>query len=66
MADRPRKTTRLTVSLEEDDYEALNRIALSRDVSLSWVIRRAIRQFVENPVDPDARESANFAKQKKQ
>lgn len=65
MADRPRKTTRLTVSLEEHDYEALNRIALSRDVSLSWVIRRAIRQFVENPVDPDARESANFAKQKK-
>ena len=65
MADRPRKTTRLTVSLEEQDYDALSKIALSRDVSLSWVIRQAIRQFVGSPLDPDVNDATNFAKQKK-
>lgn len=48
MTERPRKGTRLTVSLEERDYRALGEIALARDVSLSWVIRQAIRQFIES------------------
>jgi hypothetical protein len=30
---RPRKATRLTVSLEEQDYRTLNEIALARDAS---------------------------------
>lgn len=47
MADRPLKSTRLTVSLEEQDYDTLTEIALARDVSLSWVIRQAVRQFIE-------------------
>jgi predicted transcriptional regulator len=47
MNERPRKATRLTVSLEEQDYRTLNEIALARDASLSWVIRQAIRQFIE-------------------
>jgi hypothetical protein len=49
MNERPRKATRLTVSLEEQDYRALNEIALARDASMSWVIRQAIRQFIETP-----------------
>lgn len=50
MNERPRKATRLTVSLEEQDYRTLNEIALARDASISWVIRQAIRQFIEvNP-----------------
>jgi len=55
MNERPRKDTRLTVSLEQQDYLALNEIALARDVSISWVIRQAIRKFIEaNPrqIDP--------------
>jgi predicted transcriptional regulator len=48
MTERPRKATRLTVSLEEQDYRMLNEIALARDASLSWVIRQAIRQFIES------------------
>jgi predicted transcriptional regulator len=48
MTERPRKATRLTVSLEEQDYRMLNQIALARDASLSWVIRQAIRQFIES------------------
>jgi hypothetical protein len=47
MNERPRKATRLTVSLEEQDYRTLNEIALARDASVSWVIRQAIRQFID-------------------
>ena len=57
MSERPRKATRLTVSLEEKDYRALSEIALSRDASVSWVIRQAIRQFIDaspKPIDQPA------------
>lgn len=47
MNERPRKATRLTVSLEEQDYRTLSEIAMARDASVSWVIRQAIRQFIE-------------------
>ena len=52
MNERPRKATRLTVSLEEQDYRTLNEIALARDASISWVIRQAIRQFIETTLRP--------------
>ena len=39
MSDRPRKSARLRVSLEEQDYEALADLAGARDMSLSWLIR---------------------------
>jgi hypothetical protein len=57
MNERPRKATRLTVSLEEQDYRTLNEIALARDASVSWVIRQAIRQFIDTsrkPIDQPA------------
>jgi predicted transcriptional regulator len=47
MVERPHKAARLTVSLEVQDYQIFNEIALARDASLSWVIRQAIRQFIE-------------------
>lgn len=47
MASRPRKTTRLTVSIEEQDHDALAKLADASDVSLSWLIRQAIRQFIK-------------------
>ena len=52
MNERPRTATRLTVSLEEQDYRTLNEIALARDASVSWVIRQAIRQFIEGTTKP--------------
>jgi len=58
MNERPRKATRLTVSLEEQDYRTLNDIAVARDASLSWVIRQAIRQFIETAPDPKAQQAA--------
>jgi predicted transcriptional regulator len=57
MNERPRKATRLTVSLEEQDYRTLNEIALARDASVSWVVRQAIRQFIDaspKPIDQPA------------
>lgn len=52
MIERPRKATRITVSLEERDYRLLNEIAVARDASVSWVIRQAIRQFIETTAKP--------------
>ena len=66
MADRPRKSTRLTVSLEEQDYDALTQIALASDVSLSWVIRQAVRQFIDRPREAGGRtESRTYARDAK-
>ena len=54
MTDRRKKTTRLTVSLDEADYAAINAMALRSDVSLSWVIRQAIQRFVrEHGAQPE-------------
>ncbi len=47
MAEYSKKTTRLTVSLDENDYAALSALATKSDVSLSWVIRQAIHRFVQ-------------------
>ena len=45
---------RLTVSLDEADYAALNTVASRSDVSLSWVIRQAIQRFVsEHGAQPE-------------
>ena len=56
MSDRPRKSTRLTVSLEPQDYDALADLAVARDVSLSWLIRQAVRQFIDRAQSADNRE----------
>ena len=54
MAERKKKTTRLTVSLDEADYTALNAMASRIDVSSSWLIRQAIQRFVrEHGADPE-------------
>lgn len=37
---------RLTVSLTSDDHNLLNRLADRDDVSVSWLIRRAIKQYL--------------------
>ena len=67
MTERPRKSTRLTVSLEEQDYDALNGIALNRDVSLSWVVRQAVKQFIEREhADKEILTSANSTRQPKE
>ncbi len=38
--------TRLTVSLDEQDYAEVCRLAASQDVSAAWVIRRAVQSYL--------------------
>ena len=54
MAERRKKTTRLTVSLNEADYALLDAVASESDVSLSWVVRQAIQRFLrEHGAQPE-------------
>jgi hypothetical protein len=46
MAQRQKKETRITVSLEADDYRDLEEVARKSDVSIAWVIRRAVGEFL--------------------
>ena len=59
MVSRPTKieeskdrVTRLTVSLSKEDYEEIVRIAQSKKVSASWVVRDSIDQYLmkEDPL----------------
>ena len=46
MAERRKKTTRLTVSLDEADCAGVSAMASGSDVSLSWIVRQAVQRFV--------------------
>ncbi|GAB2209093.1 hypothetical protein ROS1_59110 [Roseibium sp. ROS1] len=49
MAGKLRKFgPRLSVSLTGSDYDALAALADKDDVSVSWVVRRAIDEYLEN------------------
>lgn len=39
---------RLTISLEQSDYEALLLVAEEEERSLSWLIGRALKLYLEN------------------
>ncbi|SEG32298.1 ribbon-helix-helix domain-containing protein [Jhaorihella thermophila] len=52
MPAKPRKFgPRLTVSLTGSDYDALSILAEKGEVSVSWVIRRAIEEYLANHTD---------------
>ncbi len=39
---------RLTVSLTASDYDALNALAQKDEVSISWVMRRAVEEYLRS------------------
>jgi predicted transcriptional regulator len=39
---------RFSVSLNRDDYDALNRVADKNDVSMAWLVRKAVEKFVNS------------------
>ena len=41
-----RKTARLSISLDARDYAILTEIARKEDVSVAWVVRRAVSEIV--------------------
>ncbi|MGZ8212899.1 MAG: ribbon-helix-helix protein, CopG family [Methylosarcina sp.] len=47
------KTARLSVSLKNSDYEALQLIAEKNDVSIAWLVRKAIERFIESNPQAD-------------
>ncbi len=47
MKRKPKKFgPRLTVSLTAGDYDALNALAQKDEVSVSWVVRRAVERYL--------------------
>lgn len=47
MSERPSKFgNRVTVSVTNADYDILNSIAGREDVSVSWVVRRALEEYL--------------------
>lgn len=42
-----RKTARLTVSLDEQAHATLSVLAKQQDVSVAWMMRRAVSEFIE-------------------
>lgn len=53
MSDRTKKLgPRVTVSVTPGDYDMLNTLANRDDVSVSWVIRRAINEYLQRHHKP--------------
>lgn len=38
---------RITVTVDPDDYAAIDRLAQQGEVTASWLIRRSMREFLE-------------------
>jgi predicted transcriptional regulator len=49
MANRKKEKTltRITISVDPDDYASMELLAENSRVSTSWLIRRAMREFLE-------------------
>jgi predicted transcriptional regulator len=53
MSDRSKKLgSRVTVSVTPGDYDTLNTLAEKDDVSVSWVVRRAIHEYLRRHQQP--------------
>ena len=50
------KTTRITVSFDAQDYGQLQRVAESKRVSVSWVVREAVRKYLDSDIPLLARD----------
>ena len=47
MSQSSRRSVRTSVILSETQYARLNEVALKGDVSVAWVIRQAVQQFLD-------------------
>jgi predicted transcriptional regulator len=50
------KKNRITVSLTQEEYIALSHLADQKDVSLSWIIRQAIKKYLEKDAEESQRQ----------
>jgi len=44
---RDKTLKRVTLTLDPDDYAAIDQLAHRSELSSSWLIRRAVREFLE-------------------
>ncbi len=44
---KPKLMKRITVTVDPDDYAAFSRLARNSAVTVSWLIRRSMREFLE-------------------
>lgn len=47
-----KKTNRITVSLTQVDHDKLEAMAETQDVSMSWVVRKAVAEYLERCSKP--------------
>jgi predicted transcriptional regulator len=47
MAARKKRLIRATISVDKDDYAAIGALAERMEVSSSWLIRQALREFLD-------------------
>lgn len=52
--DSPRSGTRITVTIPPNDYEAIKKIAKTKKVSASWVVRDAVEVYVLKSKDTES------------
>jgi predicted DNA-binding ribbon-helix-helix protein len=52
------KTVRLSVSLDKTDYDALQQVAGTNDVSVAWLVRKAVERFLQSNPQGDLFRSA--------
>lgn len=45
--EKPIKNTRLTISFPEEIYSQLEGISKSKDVSIAWVVRDALKVYLQ-------------------
>lgn len=38
---------RITITVDPDDYAAMTRVAKDNDVTVSWLVRRLMREFLD-------------------
>lgn len=51
MALESKKTVRFSITLVEEQYKKISSLAERNDVSVAWIVRQAITQFLEESGD---------------
>jgi predicted transcriptional regulator len=46
-AKDPKKMMRITISIDPDEYQAIEGLAEKDERSAAWVIRKAVREYLE-------------------
>ena len=56
MTSAEKKSLRITVNLTQEEHAVLSQYAAKNDSSLAWVVRRAVKEFLNRRVRESQRE----------